>query len=136
MVRFGAGLELSFLHRGMNAMAWWARLGLVRDWSVHAGWLKRVADGFKAWGSDAGAMHVCVQGRDAHGAVCERSWVLVAGSGDGPFVPTLAAAALVRKLARGALVRSGARPCMGLLTLEDFMLETEGLDIQMREIAP
>ncbi|MOA17032.1 hypothetical protein D3C78_1372720 [compost metagenome] len=68
--------------------------------------------------------------------MCERSWVLVAGSGDGPFVPTLAAAALVRKLARGALVRSGARPCMGLLTLEDFMLETEGLDIQMREIAP
>lgn len=135
-VRFGAGLELSFLHRGMNAMAWLARLGVVDNWSVHAAWLKRVADGFKAWGSDAGAMHVSVKGRDAQGALRERSWVLVAGSGDGPFVPTLAATALVRKLAAGTLACTGARPCMGLLTLEDFMQETPGLDIQMQEITP
>lgn len=136
MVRFGAGLELSWLHRGMNAMAWLTRLGLVRDWSVHAGGLKRMADGFKAWGSDAGAMHVCVQGLDAQGAWRERNWVLVAGSGDGPFVPTLAATALVRKLAAGTLACTGARPCMGLLTLEDFMRETQGLDIHMRELMP
>ena len=112
-------------------MAWLARLGLVRDWSAHAGLLKRIADGFKAWGTDAGAMHVSVTGRDQQGVLLERSWVLVAGSGDGPFVPTLAAAALVRKLASGALPCIGARPCMGLLSLDDFIGETEGLDIKL-----
>ena len=81
-------------------------------------------------------MHVCVQGLDAQGAWRERNWVLVAGSGDGPFVPTLAATALVRKLAAGTLACTGARPCMGLLTLEDFMRETQGLDIHMRELTP
>lgn len=135
-VRFGAGLELPWLHRGMNAMAWMARLGLVRDWSAHAARLKRMADWFKAWGTDAGAMHVSVRGRDPQGAVLERGWVLVAGSGDGPYVPTLAAAALARKLAQGQLSTTGAMPCMGLLTLEDFRQEAQGLDIRMMEVAP
>ena len=92
-VRFAAGLELWFLHRGMNAMAWLARLGVVRDWSVHAAWLKRAADWFKRWGSDAGAMHVQVHGTRPDGRKSMRTWHLLATDGDGPFVPTLAATA-------------------------------------------
>lgn len=134
MVRFGAGLELRFLHRGMNLLAWLARLGVVHNWAAHAVWLKRVADWFQHWGTDAGAMHVSVIGRDELGVLRERAWVLVAGSGSGPYVPTLAAAALVRKLASGTLKYIGARPCTGLLSLEDFMNETQGLDIQMMEL--
>lgn len=134
-IRFGAGLELSFLQRGMNAMAWLAHRGLVQDWSAHARRLKRMADWFRNWGSDAGAMHVTVSGLDAKGQACLRCWVLMAGSGDGPYVPTLAASALVRKLAAGVPLEPGARPCMGLLTLQDFAAEAQGLDIQMRELA-
>lgn len=134
-VRFGAGLELSFLHFGMNAMAWLAHKGWVRDWSVHAHWLKRMADWFKTWGSDVGAMHVTVSGLDAQGQPSQRRWVLMAGSGDGPYVPTLAASALVRKLAAGVQLPPGAQPCIGLLTLLDFAAEAQGLDIQMKELA-
>lgn len=117
-------------------MALLARLGAVHNWAVHAVWLKRVADWFMGWGTDAGAMHVGVTGRDHLGVVRERAWVLVAGSGSGPYVPTLAATALVRKLASGSLKCTGARPCTGLLSLDDFMKETEGLDIQMMEVKP
>lgn len=134
-VRFGAGLELSFLQRGMNIMAWLAHKGLVQSWSAHANWLKRMADWFRNWGSDVGAMHVTVSGLDAQGQPSQRSWGLMAGSGDGPYVPTLAASALVRKLAAGAQLPPGARPCMGLLTLQDFAVEAQGLDIQMKELA-
>ena len=94
-----------------------------------------MADWFRNWGSDAGAMHVTVSGLDAKGQACQRGWVLMAGSGDGPYVPTLAASALVRKLAAGVPLEPGARPCMGLLTLQDFSAEAQGLDIQMRELA-
>jgi len=135
-VRFGAGLELAFLHRGMNAMAWMTRLGLVRDWSAHAGWLKRAADWFKTWGTEAGAMHVCVAGRTSAGTQATRTWHLVATQGDGPYVPTLAAVALVRKFAAGELPFVGARPCLGLLTLEDFEREAHGLNIRMAEEPP
>jgi hypothetical protein len=128
-VHFGAGLELEFLHRGMNVLAWMARKGLVRDWSAYALPLKRAADLFQTWGSDAGGMHVTVQGLDQNGVRTMRTWQLLATGGDGPFVPTLAAAAFVRKLQAGVTPR-GAYPCVGLLALSDFERETDGLRIQ------
>lgn len=133
-VRFGAGLELQFLHRGMNVLAWMARRGVVRDWSRYATLLKRAADVFQRWGSDAGAMHVSVQGMDHTGSAATRTWQLVATEGHGPFVPTLAAAAFVRKIQAGAAVR-GAFPCVGLLSLPDFEREAEGLAIRTEVLA-
>lgn len=134
-MRFGAGLELPFLHRGMNAMALMARLGLVRDWARHARLLHQVADWFRHWGSDAGAMHVTAQGVDHAGKPVRRTWQLLATHGDGPYVPTLAASALVRRLAGGAAMTPGARPCLGLLSLQDFQREAQGLRIVMNEEA-
>jgi hypothetical protein len=126
VVRFGAGLELLVLHLGANAMALVGRLGLVRDWSVHAARLKRWSDRLAGFGTDAGAMHVTARGLDAQGRPVRRTWTLVATDGDGPWVPTLAAAALVRKLAAGDVPASGARPCIGELSLADFARETSG----------
>lgn len=134
-VQFGAGLELEFLHRGMNLMAWCARKGLVRDWAKHARALKRAADLFRHWGSDAGAMHVTATGLAVDGQPVIRTWQLVARHGDGPFVPTLAAAALVRKMRTGAPLPAGAMPCVGLLTLEDILREADGLEITTETIA-
>jgi hypothetical protein len=136
LVSFGAGLELSLLHRGMNVMALMTRFGFVPDWSVHAGALKRAADGFKSLGSDAGAMHVSVTGETAHGVKGTRTWHLVATAGDGPYVPALAAAALVRRLHLGDRSLLGARPAVGLLSLGDFASEAEGLHIEMGEVSP
>ena len=132
VVRFGAGLELFALHLGMNAMALAGRLGVVRDWAAHAPWLKRWSDRFGTLGSDAGAMHVAVRGLDDQGARRRRTWTLLATEGDGPWVPTLAAAALVRKLATGAAPHAGARPCVGELTLDDFAREAAGRRIAWR----
>ena len=129
VVRFGAGLELFALHLGMNAMAAVARLGIVRDWGAHATWLKWWSDRFGTLGTDAGAMHVSVRGLDARGQRARGTWTLLAVAGDGPWVPTLAAAALVRKLATGASPAIGARPCVGELTLDDFARETAGRQI-------
>ncbi len=132
-VSFGAGLELTLLHRGMNAMALLTRLGLVTDWSRHARALKWTADWLRQLGTDAGAMHVSVSGTTPEGGQRTATWQLVATHGDGPFVPTLAAAALVRQLQHDAAALVGARPCVGLLSLQDFARESEGLHIAMTE---
>ena len=129
-VRFGAGLEIGLLHRAMNLMAWCTRRGLVRDWSRHAGPLKAVADWLRHAGTDAGAMHVSLRGLDAQGSLVQRRWQLIATDGDGPHVPTLAAAALVDPLRCGQIA-PGARPCLGLLTLDDFQAQCDGLAIRM-----
>ena len=135
-VDFGAGLELRFLHRAMNAMAWMRRRGWVRNWADHATGLKRVADLFTRWGSDAGAMHVSVVGHTREGARVARRWELLATAGHGPYVPTLAASALVRRIAEGGRLPAGAAPCVGLLALDDFMREAEGLRIRMGRVYP
>jgi len=118
----------------MNVRAWASRRGLVRDWSAHARWLKGAADIFKGWGSDAGAMHVSVSGLRDDKVEASRAWSLVATHGDGPYVPTLAAAALVRKLCEGDVLPAGAMPCVGSLSLEDFEKEAQGLSIRMVEV--
>ena len=130
-VDFGAGLELPLLHVGMNAMAALTRWGLVADWSAHAAWLKWAADRFKGLGSDAGAMHVTVSGTPRGAGLAQRSWHLLATHGDGPYVPTLAAAALIRKLRDGEVTWRGARPCVGMLSLNDFAQASEGLHITL-----
>jgi hypothetical protein len=138
-VEFGAGLELSLLHRGMNLMAWMAHRGWVRDWSRHARWLKVAADGLRHCGTDAGGMFVSVTGDRSNSwdtVSVERQWELIATHGDGPFVPTLAASALVRKIKAGFVgtrIAPGARPCVGLLSLEDFQAEMSGLRIRCTE---
>jgi hypothetical protein len=58
------------------------------------------------------------------------------GHRHGPFVPTLAAAALVRRLQQGDAGLTGARPCVGLLSVQDFARESGGLHITMNEAPP
>jgi hypothetical protein len=132
-VRFGAGLELKLLHAGMNLIAQLARWGWVHDWSRHARWLKRASDALRHVGTDTGAMHVCVTGLQASGRTASRTWTLCATRGDGPYVPTLAAAAMVRRLRAGDASLIGAQPCVGLLSLAEFARECEGLNIEMGE---
>jgi hypothetical protein len=117
----------------MHVMALLARGGWVRDWSAHAQKLKRMADWLKGWGTDHGAMHVAVTGILANATQHTRTWHLLATDGDGPYVPTLAAAALIRQLREAGTLPMGAVPCIGLLSLDAFVREAEGLRIHMAE---
>jgi hypothetical protein len=128
-VTFGAGLELPFLHFGVWLMAGMRRARIVKDWSRHAVLLKKLSDWFIGFGSDAGAMHVELEGLGKDGVAKRRLWTLIAAQGDGPYVPTLAGAILVWKLARDKIGQRGACPCVGLLTLEDFLRAMSGLAI-------
>jgi hypothetical protein len=130
VVRFGAGLEVEWLHRAMNAMAWMRQRGWVADWSRHAALLLRMSGWFAALGSDHGGMHVHIEGLDVHSQPVRARWELIAEDGDGPFVPTTAAAALVRKHLSSGLAFRGAAPCMGLLSLDDFATEWAPLRIR------
>lgn len=128
-VTFGGGLELGILHMGMILFAWMRHLHLVKDWTPHAGWLKRLSDLFLPFGTDGGAMHIVMRGQSTRNEPLERRWFLVALRGDGPYVPTLAAAAIVRGLRDDRIAARGAMPCLGLLDLDDILAEGEGLAI-------
>jgi saccharopine dehydrogenase-like NADP-dependent oxidoreductase len=132
-VRFRAGLELSFLHLGLWGLSWLTRVGLVRDWSRHAEPMLRASRWFETFGSDVGGMHVTLRGVDADGRGAVRRWNLIATSGHGPEIPATAAVVIARKLAAGTLVARGARACLDLFTLDEFMAALDGFDVRAGE---
>ena len=74
-------------------------------------------------------MHVEVEGRSPYGSRRRSAWYLVARSGHGPEIPCVPAIVVARKLARGEEIACGARPCQGMMTLDEFSDATSHLDI-------
>ncbi len=136
--RFRAGLEISLLHLGLALLSRGVRLGVLPSLTHFAPPFLRIAAAFDWLGSDAGAMHVRVQTRDAHARSMTREAVLVAEDGDGPQIPAAPAALVVKKLlglpGYAPLEKRGAFPCIGILTREEIMAELR--DFAIRYIPP
>ena len=132
-VRFGAGVELSVVQLGLWALAGLTRSGIVRHTSQHAAVLARVARAMQSFGTGRSAMFVRMGGIGRDGLERVREWELAASADDGATVPCLAAVALAKKMARGELTQRCAMPCIGLLSLDEYLAETNGLRIQTHE---
>ncbi|ONM45125.1 saccharopine dehydrogenase [Halopseudomonas pachastrellae] len=128
-VHFQAGLELGLLHYGMWLMAGLARIGLVRDWSRWSKPIVRASEWFIRWGTDTGGMQINLRGLDHQQQPLHLKWVLGATEGIGPYIPTLSALILARRLVSGELSERGAIPCMNLFPLSAFEQEAQGLAI-------
>ena len=118
-VLFHAGLELTLMHLGLWLLAMPVRFGLVRSIAPLARPLKWIADRLESFGSDRGGMVAYAIGRDSDGDAVERRWTLIAEAGDGPQVPPTPALLLALRLIGGEAMTAGARPAVGLLTLDD-----------------
>lgn len=127
---FRAGLELRILHDGLRLAALPVRVGLLPSLHPLARVFRRAATWFERLGSDRGGMEVAAEGQDAAGRPVRAAWFLVAEAGDGPFVPTLPALALVRRILAGTPPAPGARPCVGELTLAEIEAEMRRLRIR------
>ena len=79
--------------------------------------------------SDKGGMFVTLEGEGKDGASLRIEWNLIAERNDGPHIPCGAAIALARKFGSGASLPRGAMPCLGLLTVEEFLEPVRDLSI-------
>ncbi len=132
---FYAGLELKFLHLSLAGLAWLVRLKTMRSLTPLAKPLLWLAKCFLPLGSDKGGMLVQVDGIDQQGNTIKSQWSLLAEAGNGPYVPTFAAMALVRKLRDRNLIVYGATACTGLLSLDDFNDRFRCFSMQTKTIA-
>lgn len=114
----GAGPVPEILHRILNLLAKArARLGLpslVLFSRLFYAVLNRMR-----FGEHRGGMFVRAQGV-ADGKAVERSWHLLAEGDDGPFIPSMAIEAIVRKLLAAVRPASGARSAVHALELGDY----------------
>ncbi|HSC84260.1 MAG TPA: saccharopine dehydrogenase NADP-binding domain-containing protein, partial [Pseudomonas sp.] len=128
-VRFSAGVGLRATQFGTWLLSWLVRGGLLRSGVPLAGFLRRGAVALEPFGDGLSGMFVRLRGLGPTGQPQTLCWELQALHNDGPNIPCMAAVALARKLAAGTLQARGAMPCLGLLTLTEYLAELDGLAI-------
>ena len=118
-VWMGAGPVPEILHRMLIGLSWLVRRGLLPTLLPFAALFHFVINILR-WGEHRGGMFVAVQGLDKSGNPIEHSWHLLAEGNDGPFIPSMAIEALVKRALKGTSSVPGARPATTDLELEDY----------------
>ncbi len=130
-MRFGAGHEIKLLHLGTWLLSWGVRLRLLARLDAHADRLLRLSFLFDPLGSSQSGFHMYLGGQDNNGNERTERIFIIARSGHGPYIPCVPAILLARRLARGKLRERGARPCLELITLQEYLGALEGLDVEV-----
>ena len=133
-IRFSAGMENMFLHLSIWCMSWLVRFGLPLNIEKHAAFLLRVSHWFDHFGTADGGMHMIMSGIGKNGQPHKRTWFIVAKDGDGPQIPCVPAIILARKLATGQSLTAGAKPCVGMVALEEYLEELKPFNIRTYEV--
>jgi hypothetical protein len=132
-IRFSAGMELSVVHLGLWLLSWAVRLKFPFDLPTYAPALLETSLWFDRFGSADGGMHMIVEGENHAGQRAVVNWFIIARSGDGPYIPAVPAVVLVKKFVAGRRPAPGAVPCVGLITLQDYLDELHGFDVNTYE---
>jgi len=133
-VKFKAGLELSSLHFGMVLMASLAKFGLIQNWEKYTDQIVAASDWFIKLGTDTGGMRIDISGLDHQHNSKKIQWLLCATNGVGPYIPTLAAIILAKKLIAEDISQRGASPCLGMFSLEEFDQEARLYNISHKTL--
>ena len=127
-VLFRAGMELQVMNWALVVYAWLrAKLGFATPaWLVSI--LLWIAKRLERFGTDDGGMFVMITARFADGWR-RRVWRMIARKGEGPFIPAVAARAVLRAPQD---IPIGAHPAVAVITLvaveaamADLLVETE-----------
>ncbi|GLS19058.1 hypothetical protein GCM10007874_20750 [Labrys miyagiensis] len=115
----GAGPRPEILHRALIGLSLLVRAKLLPSLLPLAPLLYH-ANRILRWGAHRGGMFVEIEGHGQGGARVRRSWHLNAEGDDGPYIPSMAIEALIRKRLAGERSKPGARPATGALSLADY----------------
>ncbi len=128
-MRFCAGHEIALLHFGTWLLGWGVRLHLLPRLDRWGAALLRASFWFDPLGSGRSGFHMRIKGRGKDGAPLERREWMIARSGHGPNIPCMPVILIARRIARGEVPASGARPCLDIIALDEYLAALEGLDI-------
>lgn len=128
-VRFRAGIEISFIHLALWMLSGLVRAGIIENLSRYAATLLSFSRYFDWLGSDRSAFHMVLRGTDMSGGNKHNTFHLVAQSGHGPFIPSMPAVLCALKIANGQITQTGAFPCVGIISLDEYLDALNDLDI-------
>lgn len=129
-IRFRAGLEIAVIHLGLWTLSWLVRLRILVSLAPMAEALLKASRLFDPIGSDNSAFHIEMAGTDKDGKPNTTTFYLVAQSGHGPFIPSIPSILCAKMLARGEITQTGAFPCVGVISLEQYLESMKDLAIR------
>jgi len=118
-VWMGVGTVPEIWQRGLNALARLVRLRLLPSLAPFTMLIHNTRTRL-VWGEHRGGMFVTVSGALADSTKVERSWHMIAEGDDGPFVPSMAAEAIIRRCLAGRQPAPGARAGVSEVELADY----------------
>lgn len=128
-LHFSAGMESKFLHVLLWLTSWLVRFKLPINLPKHARFLLRASRWFDFLGTYDGGMHIHMMGTDKQGQLRDETWYIIAKNNDGPYIPSAPAVIMTKKILNGEIEKTGVFPCIGFITLEEYVSELQGLDI-------
>ena len=127
---FWAGHEIPLLHFGTALMGWLARVGLLPRLDRFAPQLVEVSKLFNWMGRGRSGFFIEIEGVKPDGsAAIHRRWI-VARNGHGPYIPCIPVIRIAERMAKGERFEAGARPCLGIITLDEYCKATDRLDVE------
>lgn len=128
---FWAGHEIAFLHFGTRFMGALASLRVLPKLDRFASVLMRVSKLFNWLGKGRSGFFMFIEGVGRDGMPKSRKHWIIARQGHGPYIPVFPVILIARKLAEGARFASGARPCLGIISLDEYRAEFDAFDIEV-----
>ena len=132
-MRFGAGHEIAVVHFGTWLLSWLVRLRLLPRLDRWSGFLLNASFLFDRWGSGRSGFHIVISGIAHDGSPLVRRRWMIARAGDGPNIPCMPAILIARRLAAGEKLEAGARPCLDLIALDEYLAALEAFDVSVFE---
>lgn len=128
-VTFEAGFASDLGHLAVWTLARLVKARVLPSATPFAAPLNRLSRWIEPLVSDKGGMFVRLKGLGHDGKPLRITWNLLAQHNHGPHVPCGAAVALTQKLCSNVRLPSGAMPCMGLLSVEEYLAALPGLNL-------
>ena len=129
-IRFRAGLELKPLHLILACLAALVRIKLLSSLQPLSKLLLRTSFLFDPIGRDDSGFYMLLSGKDKQGNDKQIQFDLVARRGDGLCIPSTAAIIMAKKIANGEISKTGATPCLDLITMDEYLAVLGGFDIE------
>ncbi len=129
----GAGPVPEILHRLLNMLAKARAVFNLPTLTPLSPLFYRVLN-LMRFGEHRGGMYVQVNGLQG-GQPVKKSWHLLAEGDHGPYIPSMAIEAIIRKILKGCKPEAGARPATQALSLADYrsMFQGRSIDFGIRD---
>lgn len=123
-IRFYAGLEIGIIHVGLWLLSWPVRWFGINGLQKIAKPMLAASNMFDLFGSENSAFHMRLKGGEKTGL-----FTIIAKNNHGPNIPCIPSIVLAQKIAQQNFAETGATPCIGKISLKEYMGALDGLDI-------